>query len=172
MSFHWIGALLIVLGSGMEGFRRAYLLQKRQLLLIEFAQSFTWMQNEIVKRQTPIIDIIHAQIKRKGDTGHLYSLFLENLTVNQALLGEAWKQSTEQYGKKTSVLFKEDLEWISRAGEAIQAYDRQSIDRELSFIIEILRSRHQEARNRAVQFGKVYKTLGVMGGVLVVLLLS
>ena len=77
----------------------------------------------------------------------------------------------KEYGK-WSLLNQEDLEWVERIGEAIQQFDRQSIDKELSFVIDVLRNRHHEARNRAIQFGKLYKTLGVMGGVLLVLLLS
>ncbi|TDL34618.1 hypothetical protein E2R51_02550 [Jeotgalibacillus sp. S-D1] len=171
MTLHWLGAVFIIIGSGLEGFRRSYLLSKRQQILIEFAQAFTWMENEIVKRQTPIIEIVQAQMERKGEVAKLFQLFYEQLTLKQLLLGEAWDKAVEQYFQ-SSVLLKEDLEWIRRIGDAIQPFDRQSIEREMSFIIDILRNRHLEARNRAIQFGKLYKTLGVMGGVLVVLLLS
>lgn len=171
MTLQIIGALLIVLGSSLEGFRRSHLLQRRQHVLIEFAQGFTWMQNEIVKRQTPILDIIQTQMKRNDDLGRLNRYFFDQLTEKQLLLGEAWREAVRLY-QQTSILQKEDIEWINRVGEAIQPFDRQSIERELSFIIEMLRNRHQEARNKSIQFGKLYKTLGVMGGILIVLLLS
>jgi len=165
------GAMLIVVGSSLEGFRRSYLLHKRYQTLIELAQAFTWMQNEIVKRQTPIFEIINIQLKRKGDIGRLFGYFNQQLSDRQKLLHDAWKEAVSEYGQ-SSYLTNEDLDWVSRVGEAIQPFDRKSIEKELSFIIDILRNRHQEARNRALQFGKLYKTLGVMGGVLVVLLLS
>ncbi|KIL45955.1 stage III sporulation protein AB [Jeotgalibacillus campisalis] len=171
MTIHWIGALLFITGSSLEGFRRSNQLQKRQLALIEFAQALTWMQNEIVKRQTPILEIIQTQIQRKGEVGELFGFFQDQLTMNQSLLKEAWTKAVLAY-KPTSNLSVEDLEWITRVGDAVQPYDRQSIEKELSFIIDMLRSRHQEARNLALQMGKVYKALGVMGGILIVLLLS
>jgi len=169
--FQTLGALMIVVGSSMEGFRRSYLLHRRYRVLIELAQAFTWMQNEIVKRQTPIIEIIHTQLKRRGDVSLLFGHFNQHLSDRQKLLNEAWKEAVSDYGR-SSYLTNEDLDWIARIGDAIQPYDRQSIEKELSFIIDVLRNRHQEARNRALQFGKLYKTLGVLGGVLVVLLLS
>ncbi|MGD7045561.1 hypothetical protein [Jeotgalibacillus proteolyticus] len=171
MTIHWIGALLIVAGSSLEGFRRSNQLHKRQLALVEFAQALTWMQNEIVKRQTPILEIIHTQIQRKGEVAVLFGFFQEQLTKNKSLLSDAWTKAVHDY-KPVSNLLPEDLEWLMRIGEAIKPYDRQSIEKELSFIIDMLRTCHQEARSRAVKMGKVYKALGVMGGILIVLLLS
>ncbi|MEW9500388.1 hypothetical protein [Jeotgalibacillus marinus] len=171
MTIQLLGAIFIVVGSGLEGFRRAYMLQKHQRVLINLANAFSWMQNEIVKRQTPILDIVKDQQLRKGDVELLYEKFNHHLVVSQFLLRDAWIEAVKEYGEY-SLLNQEDLEWIERIGEAIQQFDRQSIDKELSFVIDVLRNRHHEARNRAIQFGKLYKTLGVMGGVLLVLLLS
>ncbi|KIL44366.1 stage III sporulation protein AB [Jeotgalibacillus soli] len=166
-----LGAGLLVLGSGLEGWRRASLLDRRQRVLVEMAEAFTWMQNEIVKRQTPMIEIIHYQMKRDGEVAVLFRLFLHHLTVTQLLLAEAWQEATKEYSIVT-VLHKDDLEWISRVGNAINQFDRTSIDKELVFVIHVLNSRQQEARNRSLQYGKLYKTIGWMGGVLAVLLLS
>lgn len=171
MTIQLLGSMLIIVGSGLEGFRRAYMLQKRQRVLINLADAFSWMQNEIVKRQTPILEIIKAQQLRNGDVKLLYEKFDYHLVTSKYLLADAWKEAVHDYGKN-SLLNAEDLEWIERIGDAIRQLDRNSIDKEISFVIDVLRNRHHEARSRAIQFGKLYKTLGVMGGVLVVLLLS
>lgn len=76
----------------------------------------------------------------------------------------AWKQSLWAFSRQ-NVLLDEDVKTLEMIGEILGAADAQSQLREISVVQQLLQQCRDHAQVQAEQKGKLYRSLGVLFGI-------
>jgi stage III sporulation protein AB len=110
-------------------------------------------------------------IKLKKPVGTLFLNFSSILNQRQGLSAlECWKSSLEK-GREEFSLRVEQMELLARLGTAWGQGDRRGQERQIALIQELLRQALQRANEEWQKNDKLWKYLGCLGGITIVLFL-
>ncbi|TFD92253.1 stage III sporulation protein AB [Jeotgalibacillus sp. R-1-5s-1] len=166
-----IGAGCIVVSFTLEGMRRASILKKRRLVLLDIVRTCHWMLGEVSGRQTSMMEIIRYQQQSDSLLVPFFRALKANMGQEDKPLPEIWRETVVQTGE-FSCLDAEDISWVMRVGEAFQGMNAEMVERDLNFTVSGLQARYEQALEREGKFVKMYRVAGVTCGLLAILLLS
>ena len=168
--FRILGGILVCAACGLLGLYMSYKGVARAKQLTEFRRTLLMLKSEIEFAAYPLPQAFaHIAQKTEGGLGAFYESLSRRLTDKETGLAEAWEKGlTELSG---SHLASEDLQAIGGLGNALGSIDSavqiKAIDMTLAAIDDILaRLAAQNAKD-----GKMYRRLGLLGGVLIVVVL-
>lgn len=166
------GCVLIILSSSLIGFCAGNRLEERKCLLKELKNVIILLKGEI-RFSGSVMG--QAFVNVSGKCSEPFKTFLtacgeEMNKYDGRSLGKIWKEEVDKHFKET-VLDKIQIEKISELGEKLGFLDLQMQLSYLEQFSEELSADIKELDNKIKDNCKLYKSLGVMGGILVVLII-
>lgn len=172
MLFKFLGGLLIVSASGLLGilFSNQLLLRYRELLNLRRVMQM--LETEVAYGATPLpVALISVSNKSEG----LASSFFRNVSQDLSnrsfyTVREAWNDSAEKI-LMHSILLNSDIELIKSFGSILGCSDIE--DQKKHFQLFYLQLRHQEdaALEEVKRSAKMYRSLGFLLGIAVIVVL-
>ena len=166
------GAALIIFAAYLMGCQVCLLYRQRVRHLEEILLGLEMFRAEVNYGLTPLPQAFENIGKKlKEPVGTLFLDFSSFLQRGQgASAQECWKSSLEK-GRADLVLKEEQMELLLQLGPAWGQGGREGQERQISLIQELLRQALGGAREERQKNAKLWKYLGCMGGITVVLFL-
>ena len=165
-----IGICMILIATSIIGFEFANRLRKRTKQLRDFQAALSILESEIMYGQTPLAtaaDRISNQIP--NPVANFFRILHENLLNGAESISVIFRKSLETFA--TEVQLKEqEFEILKQFGETLGKHDRFMQQKQIEIALTHLTRIEKEAHNTQMNYEKVFQTLGVLTGLLIVIL--
>ncbi len=166
------GCLLIISGSTGLGVWMSQWYQKRLENLEQLRQMIILLKGQILYANAPLEEAFDT-IGRRTD-GFLSELFLKVSERIQMQEGESfnslWKEEVGQSAPEAA-FSRKDRQFLSAMGEHLGFLDRDMQERNLKLYLEQLDLDIDKLREQKQERGRLYISLGVMGGLFLSIIL-
>lgn len=167
-----LGAVLIISATTLTGFYLAFRLTERSKQLRELQMCLQLLETEIYYGSTPLT----IAFKRLGqqEEGVIPALFercayyLEHL--DGATTYVCWQRALADVENRLA-LKNVEKEWLYHFGKVVGGSDREDQHKHLRLMLAQFGKAEKEAEAEQHKHEKMYKTLGVLSGVLIVILM-
>ncbi len=172
MLIQGIGAVLILLATTLSGFAFAAKEKYRLRELEEIERGILLMKNQISYLGTPLAALLEQiSWKTEGITGLAFqeiSVQMEERQGNSA--EEIWESTWLRIGKK-SYLTAVDLEELIAFGRTLGFIEKEQREGSMDMLLHYLRDKQEGINKRLDKNGKLYYSMGVLSGLLLVITL-
>lgn len=167
-----IGAIFIVLSSSLIGMKVASYYVQRSNQLRQLQVAIQWLETQIVYGSTPLhVALDHIAKRINGDIRYLFAGAAETLThMREASTRECWEMAIEKEWGKTA-LRKPEKEVLIQLGQVLGQSNREDQQKHLRLALMNLKSEEDGARAQQQKYEKMCRSLGLLCGLLVVILL-
>lgn len=169
----WLGSAAVVYGSTLFGRRQAARYRERPRELRRLATLFRNLQTEIsysrVPLQEALLRVSHLTDAKSGLSA-FFSEAARLLDVPGNTAQIAWENALVNY-EKVSSLTQEDKEILVSVGRTVGLTGPDEQVGHLAAAIELLCARELEAIEDRKRYERVFKTVGILTGTLIVVLL-
>ncbi|KYO65826.1 stage III sporulation protein SpoIIIAB [Thermovenabulum gondwanense] len=172
MWFKIIGGLLILFSSSSIGFIVAKYYGERPKLLRQLQNALSMLETEINYSNSPLPEALrNVALRCDKDVSFLFSKTKEYINSTEGLTAaEAWEKALKAFSR-TKSLNETDMEILDAFGKYLGTSDREDQINKLRLTLSQLRSQEHKAIEEKEKNERVWKYLGVMTGLLIVLLL-
>lgn len=167
----WIGAICIILATTWSGFEASRLLRERTKQLRQLKMALQSLEAEIMYGHTPLMDAslrLSQQLSRP--LSWLFELFARKLQKGTMNARQAWEESLHEVWKMTA-LKEGEFEIMKQFGETLGQYDHEIQQNYIRLTMVHLEREEGDAMEKQQRYEKMMKSLGVLTGILIVLLL-
>ncbi|RNB81151.1 stage III sporulation protein AB [Brevibacillus fluminis] len=168
-----IGAAVILFSCSMVGWQMGRYYAFRPLDIRTMIISLQMLETEIVYGATPL----HRAMAKIGERmrsgiGRMFLTASELLTQEDEpqSTSESWRQAIEKNWSQTAMR-KSEKDILLTLGMVLGNSDRDDQQKHLRLAITHLQGLEEEARSDKERYEKMYKSLGFLGGLLVVILM-
>lgn len=167
-----MGAAVILVCSTLIGMRFASLYVQRAVQLRQLQVALQWLETQIVYGSTPLHQALdHIARRIGGEIGHLFAACAETLMkMRDASTQECWELAIENEWKRTAMKIPEK-EVLLHLGQVLGQSNREDQQKHIRLALINLKSEEQQARDNQQKYEKMCRSLGLLGGLLVVILL-
>lgn len=167
-----LGALMILFASTMIGFHQSMQLSRRPKQIREMIQSLQRLETEIIYGFTPLSEALQSAGKPfSAPVAAIYIKAANGLDSPEGWTAEeSWKQSVES-GWRQTAMKSEEREVISQLGCSLGISDRDDQQKHIRLAISHLQAEEQNASEDQKKYARMWKSLGMLGGALLVILL-
>lgn len=166
------GALLILFAATMLGFLQSAQYAKRPRQIRALMQALQSLETEILYGFTPLPHALN-KIGRSLEAP-IADLFTETAAQLSSSKGmstkEIWDERVKSFWPETA-LGTNERSTLLQLGEHLGLSDREDQRKHIRLAMEQLKSEEVRARSEQLRYEKMWKSLGVLGGLLVVILL-
>lgn len=167
-----LGAAIVIISGGVLGFYQASRERKRLEQGIELKRLLYLLQGEIRYGLTPLPDAIGTIA---GKMNAEFSVFLSDVSkklssYQEETFSQVWKNSVEK-DLIPYVLEKKMLEPLITMGDTIGYLDKDMQVKTIDFTIEQIEERMYQIKDQVIKNCKLYQSLGLSFGLLVVIIL-
>ncbi|AMX82932.1 stage III sporulation protein SpoAB [Geobacillus subterraneus] len=167
----WLGALLILAASTWTGFAAARMLYERPRQLRQLKAALRALEAEVMYGHTPLAEAsVHIARQTAAPMCELFFRFAEALRTEETSVVEAWEKSLQALWGKTA-LKQGELEVMKQFGATLGQYDRLTQQKQIALALAHLEREEAEALDNQARYAKMAKSLGVLAGLLLVILL-
>ncbi|APH04445.1 stage III sporulation protein SpoIIIAB [Bacillus weihaiensis] len=167
----WVGAFLIIIATSWAGFEAAKLLSLRTRQLRQLKVALQSLEAEIMYGHTSLIvasQNISKQLSKP--LSWFFELFAKKLGKGHTSVKDAWEESLKEIWRFTA--FKQgEYEVLKQFGETLGQHDRLSQQKHIKLTLTHLEREEAEAVDRQRRYESMVKSLGVLLGLLLVILL-
>lgn len=167
----WVGAILIIMATSWAGVTAAKRYRERTRQVRQLKVALQTLEAEIVYGLTPL-----NEASKKIATMITYPLsefflrFAEKLSEGNRIVPEAWSDALNETIPMMS-LGKSELEILKQFGSTLGQHDREHQQKQIRLTLLHLEKEEAEAKDEQVRYEKMMKSLGLLGGLLIVILL-
>ncbi|WP_261129402.1 stage III sporulation protein SpoIIIAB [Bacillus sp. Marseille-Q3570] len=166
-----IGAVCIILATTWAGFEWAKRLQERPKQLRQLKVALQSLEAEIVYGLTPLYEAsINLSKQMKAPLSLFFDELAERLYTGRCTVQEAWEESLEIIKKHTAFQTGE-IEVLKQFGSTLGRHDRDHQQKQIRLTIVHLEREEKEAEELQRRYENMVKSLGVLIGLLIVILL-
>lgn len=167
-----IGAVLVLFAGTMMGFYKSVQLANRPLQIRRCIHALQQLETEIMYGFTPLPDALATVSKRAGEPVRtLFQLVVERLAREEGLtFQECWHTSVAEFWNRTAMRSGEK-EILDRLGMTLGISDREDQFKHLHLAVNQLQSEEVNADEDRKRYEKMWKSLGILVGALVVILM-
>lgn len=167
----WIGAVCIILATTWSGFEASRLLRERTKQLRQLKMALQALEAEIMYGHTPLIDAsLRLSQQLSKPLSWLFESFAQKLQKGTMNARQAWEESLHEIWKITA-LKQGELEIMKQFGETLGQYDHEIQQNYIRLTMVHLEREEGDAIEKQQRYEKMMKSLGVLTGILIVLLL-
>lgn len=172
MMFQAIGAFLIVSTTTLIGYalgaREKYCLKE----LEEIERGILLMKNQISYLGTPLAQLLdQISWKTEGAIGLAFQEIAARMEERQGNTAEEiWESVWMEMGKKT-YLTAVDLDELIAFGRTLGFLEKEQQEGSMDLFLYNLREREERIKKRLEKNGRLYCSMGVLGGLLIVITL-
>lgn len=166
-----IGAILIFCSTTWFGYEAAKRYINRTKQIQSFRQALQTLEAEIMYGHMPLGEAsqkIAEQLKEPISIHFL--LFARKLVDETYTVKKAWKESLNEIWHLTA-LKKAEYEILAQFGENLGRHDRQTEQKQIMLTMTHLKREEDDARDMQTRYAKMYRSLGVLSGLLIIVLL-
>ncbi|EPZ38142.1 stage III sporulation protein SpoAB [Anoxybacillus ayderensis] len=167
----WIGAICIILATTWSGFEASRLLRERTKQLRQLKMALQSLEAEIMYGHTPLMDAslrLSQQLSRP--LSWLFESFAHKLQKGTMNARQAWEESLHEVWKMTA-LKEGEFEIMKQFGETLGQYDHEIQQNYIRLTMVHLEREEGDAMEKQQRYERMMKSLGVLTGILIVLLL-
>jgi stage III sporulation protein AB len=165
------GAALIVFATSFIGFEAAKRLSERPRQLRIFQSALQALEVEIMYGHTPLHEAARKLSDQLPDpAAAFFRSFAGQLTTLETTVKEAWEKSLDGIWEMTA-LKENEYEVLRQLGENLGKHDRYTEQKQLLLALSHLEREEKEAHERQLRYEKMAKSLGVLTGLLIAILL-
>ncbi len=164
-------ALLVVFATSMTGFSVARNYRERPRHLRQLQSALQGLSTEIGYGATPLPDAFaHLAATTRDPISTLFSVSAQVVSRPGATAAEAWAEGLEQLQTK-SALFSSDIQILLQLGSVLGLSDKTDQERHLLLTAQQLQREEQKAEDDRQKNERMWKYLGVLSGILLVIVL-
>ncbi|RDU35161.1 stage III sporulation protein SpoAB [Neobacillus piezotolerans] len=166
-----LGALFILSATTWTGFEFSRHLSERPKQLRQLKSALQSLEAEIMYGHTPLHEAARRlSIQLPKPLSFLFETFGSKLTQTETTVKDAWEASLREVWKITA-LGEGELEIMVQFGETLGRHDRFSQQKQIQLTLTHLEREESEARDRQSKYEKMLKSLGVLSGLLLIIVL-
>lgn len=172
MLFKLLGSLIVILSSTFLGYALANECKNRPLQLRELQGLLQMFENQI-SYLSDVIAEAFERISRIGgsDVCIFFSRTVELLKEDKTLnASQAWEKAVNDNIRKTS-LNQEDKDILLAFGKILGSSELEGQIKNIRLTMTQLKLQEEKAEASRVKNEKMYKSLGILGGIAVVIVL-
>jgi stage III sporulation protein AB len=165
------GALLLVGAGTMLGWMHAGRLADRPAQIRRLVRMLGQLETEIAYGYTPLPEALARIGRQPGDPlADLFHEAADRLAKEEAAVTETWRLALESVWGRTA-LKNGEKEIMLTLGNTLGASDREDQIRHLRLAAKQLETLEPEAAEEQRKYEKMWKSLGLLGGALVAVIL-
>ncbi|NLC77629.1 MAG: hypothetical protein GX750_08430 [Clostridia bacterium] len=167
-----IGALLILSASTAMGILAGRRLAARPRQLQRLRNDLMYLETEINYGATPLPEALGKLVKySQWPVTVLWQETLSSLANGEGLMAEeAWRHGIHSFAEKAD-LTKTDLAVLRDFGTGLGMTNRHEQLKKFKFIQEQLGSLHSQAEVLRARHERMWRTMGILGGIALIILL-
>ncbi|HLS36430.1 MAG TPA: stage III sporulation protein SpoIIIAB [Bacillota bacterium] len=167
----WLGAIILIIITTFIGLEYSTRLKSRPKHIHQIKNALLILEAEILYSQTKIKDAFETISKQiPNPTKELFYASAKDLSTNKLHLFEIWENNVQRYIER-SALTEKEKEILLQFGKTLGQYDMTQQQKQLAVTNNHLHRLLQEAETHRDQYANIAKSLGVLSGVFIVLLL-
>ncbi len=172
MIIQGIGIILILSATTLCGFAFAAREKYRLKELGEIERGILLMKNQISYLGTPLTELLEQiSWKTGGITGQAFQEISAKMAERQGNSAEEiWESIWLRLGKK-SYLSAVDLEELLAFGKTLGFIEKEQREGSMDMLLHYLREQQESIKKRLEKNGKLYYSMGVLSGLLLVITL-
>jgi len=167
-----IGGLFIVAATSLIGILKANEYENRTSSLRELVCLLQMLETEICYKSNILCDALLncAKAKIESNVGIFFKETAELLKIRKMTSTEAWDKALNENLKYTS-LKEEDAEILKNLGNSLGTSDYDGQIKNIRFVLKQLEVQISKADIDCIKYQSMYKKLGVLGGIALVVML-
>lgn len=167
-----IGICMTLAACGGMGFLWARVYEGRLRQLISLEGALQLLETEIIYGATPMVEAMSLVAGRcDREISGLFDITVRELDKMEGLTaGEAWNRALDIFSPHIS-LKKSDVEILRRMGAALGGSDREDQAKHLKLTQSQLKLAVSQAEELSAKYAGMYKYLGFLGGLFLVLVI-
>lgn len=165
-----IGSLIVLIASSLLGFSHAKTYAKRPVELKVLQSLLQIFENEI-SFLSNVLEDAFLKVNKCSDSN--VAAFFEGAAANLNegfCADEAWEKAVKDNIRKTN-LNKEDESIIISFGKMLGSSDLEGQIKNIHLTVNLLKIQEQKAEELKAKNESMYKNLGILGGVAIIILL-
>lgn len=166
-----IGSILIILATTWAGFESSKHLSERPRQLRLLRTALRALDAEIMYGHTPLHEAaqkLGAQIP--NPLSWFFTSFSKKLCKSNTTVKKSWDESLQEAWHLTA-FNKTDREILMQFGNTLGKHDRLTQQKQIQLTLTHIEREETEARDKQQRYEKMLKSLGVLSGFLLVILL-
>ncbi len=167
----WIGAILLIISTTCIGFYVSHRLEKRPKHIRQFKNALQILEAEITYSQSALpiaFKTLATQIPKPLNS--FFNHLSEDMLKEKTNFMYLWNQAVEQLAKEAGYKINE-TEIIKQFGSSLGQHDFIQQQKQIQLTLTHLDRELEEARDEQIKYSKLAKSLGVLSGAFLVLLL-
>lgn len=165
------GAAVILVATTWIGFELSRNLSQRPRQLRYFRNALQALEAEIMFGHIPLQEASVRLAKQLPQPlKKFFECFSIKLQLQDTNVKTAWDESLKEI-KGLLALKNNDLEILSQFGETLGKHDRFQQQKQISLTMTHLEREEEEALQSQIKYEKMFKSLGFLSGLLVIVLL-
>lgn len=167
-----IGALCIIFAGTMLGFYQALQLSARPRQIRQAQQSLQRLETEILYGYNPLPDALRAVAEsQSGPVAAMFANASQRLESGASETAqEGWQQAVEEIWPRTAMK-RTERDALLQLGTVLGRSDRNDQAKHLRLAVSVLAAEEAEATEDNRRYGKMWRSLGLLSGVLIVILM-
>lgn len=167
-----IGIIILIVSCSLLGIYKSLQFSERLEHLIHLKWSLLMIQGDIRYQASPLPETLERLARKMEKTYE--KIFLNIAERMQQKKGERfqdiWKEIWKEEGKTLSFQ-REDVDLLISFGENFSYLDKKMQMDAFEYVLQQLEEQIQDAKQKKQEGQKLYRTLGVMGGFFLAILL-
>ncbi len=167
----WIGALLVMIATTWIGFEWSSKFSNRPKQIRQLKNALQILEGEILYSQLPLQEaffVISKQIPQP--IKYFFQTLAEQMEKNQAAFPLIWEKEVSKLIRH-SYLGKNEGEILYQFGRSIGQHDFSQQQKHIFLTMSHLDRELQESRDEQLKFANMAKSLGLLLGIFIVLVL-
>lgn len=167
----WAGALLCIAATSLIGFDMSRKLQMRSIQIRDLIHSLRLIEAEMAYSQMPLEMIFSAvSQKTREPVATFYATLATQLSGIVGDFPRLWDKELEAL-KVSAALQDSELTMMRQFGQSLGQHSFTQQQKQITLTMHHLERELEEANERRKKYEKMWRTLGVLTGLLIVLLL-
>lgn len=162
-----IGMTAVIISVSLIGIFKSADLKKRADNLLEFEKVLRLMENEIVFARNPLNTALSniSDVTKAKDM----LIYVKN-DISTFGIRKAWINGVKMYYKKFR-LTDEDANMLAVLANTLGQTDAKTQSDNIKYVIALINTQYTEAQTEYAKTGKMYRSLGILAGMFIAVLL-
>lgn len=166
-----IGAFIIILASTMLGWEFARRFTRRKLQIRKLRLAFESLEGEMVFSMAPLSSACEkVALQSTAPINELFHQVSEKLMIDESSAPEIWSECLKNWKKKTD-LDSAEINILEQFGQTIGQQDIENQRNQIRLAITYFEQEEKHAQESEKKYESMYRSLGFLGGVLIVIIM-
>jgi len=167
----WVGALIIIGITTWIGYDFSHNLSKRPKHIRQLKNALQILEAEILYSQSPLLDAFETISKQvPNPIQSFFQLLVHKMNVQGFNLTQLWDECVNELINQSSLGMNE-AEILKQFGRTLGQHDFIQQQKAIQLTVQHLDRELEDARDEQYKYSRMSKSLGLLSGIFIVLLL-